>query len=78
MNYLVKEFEMRKSADAYSRSAISKTGVLDTAKLHTYKFNDDIFKKVTVLPEGKNHGLVFILDWSGSMCNVIHDTVKTL
>ena len=78
VNYLVKEFEMRKSADAYSRSAVSKTGVLDCAKLHTYKFNDDIFKKVTVLPEGKNHGLVFILDWSGSMCNVIHDTVKQL
>ena len=78
VNYLVKEFEMRKSADAYSRSAISKTGVLDCTKLHTYKFNDDIFKKVTVLPEGKNHGLVFILDWSGSMCNVIHDTVKQL
>jgi len=78
VNYLVKEFEMKKSADAYSRSAVSKTGVLDCTKLHTYKFNDDLFKKVTVLPEGKNHGLVFILDWSGSMCNVIHDTVKQL
>ena len=78
VNYLVKEFEMKKSADAYSRSVVSKTGVLDCTKLHTYKFNDDIFKKVTVLPEGKNHGLVFILDWSGSMCNVIHDTVKQL
>ena len=78
VNYLVKEFEMKKSADAYSRSAVSKTGVLDTGKLHTYKFNDDLFKKVTVLPDGKNHGLVFILDWSGSMGNVIHDTVKQL
>jgi len=78
VNYLVKEFEMKKSADAYSRAAVSKTGVLDTSKLHTYKFNDDLFKKVTVLPDGKNHGLVFILDWSGSMGNVIHDTVKQL
>ena len=78
VNYLVKEFEMKKSADAYSRSAVSKTGVLDCTKLHTYKFNDDLFKKVTILPDGKNHGLVFILDWSGSMCNVIHDTVKQL
>ena len=26
----------------------AKTGVLDTAKLHTYKFNDDVFKRVTV------------------------------
>ncbi len=78
VNYLVKEFEMKKSANAYSRSADSKTGVLDCSKLHTYKFNDDLFKKVTVLPDGKNHGLVFILDWSGSMGNVIHDTVKQL
>jgi len=78
VNYLVKEFEMKKSANAYSRSSVSKTGVLDCTKLHTYKFNDDLFKKVTVLPDGKNHGLVFILDWSGSMANVIHDTVKQL
>jgi|TARA_B100000073_G_scaffold46481_1_gene34427 hypothetical protein len=78
VNYLVKEFEMKKSANAYSRAAVSKTGVLDCSKLHTYKFNEDIFKKVTVLPDGKNHGLVFILDWSGSMGNVIHDTVKQL
>ncbi len=78
VNYLVKEFECRKSADAYSRAAVSRTGVLDTTKLHTYKFNEDLFKKITVLPEGKNHGLIFILDWSGSMQNVIGDTVKQL
>jgi hypothetical protein len=78
VNYLVKEFECKKSADAYARAATSKTGVLDTKMLHTYKYNDDIFKKVTVLPDGKNHGLIFILDWSGSMNNVILDTVKQL
>ena len=78
VNYLVKEFECRKSASAYARSTTSRTGVLDTAKLHTYKFNEDIFKKVNVIPEGKNHGLVFILDWSGSMHHVLKDTVKQL
>jgi len=78
VNYLVKEFEMKKSAAAYSRSAVSKTGALDTSKLHNYKFSEDLFKKVTVLPDGKNHGLIFILDWSGSMSDVIHDTVKQL
>ena len=78
VNYLVKEFECRKSASAYARSTTARTGVLDTAKLHTYKFNEDIFKKVNVIPEGKNHGLVFILDWSGSMHHVIKDTVKQL
>jgi hypothetical protein len=33
---------------------------------------------VTTLAEGKNHGLVFVLDWSGSMGNVMIDTLKQL
>ena len=78
VNYLVKEFECKKSASAYARATTSRTGVLDTTKLHTYKYNEDLFKKVSVIPEGKNHGLVFILDWSGSMANVMMDTVKQL
>ena len=78
VNYLVKEFECRKSADAYARAGQSKTGVLDTTKLHTYKYNEDLFKKVTVIPDGKNHGLLFLLDWSGSMQSEILSTVKQL
>jgi len=78
VNYLVKEFECKKSAGAYARATTSRTGVLDTTKLINYKFSEDIFKKVTVLPDGKNHGLVFILDWSGSMNNVLVDTLKQL
>ena len=78
VNYLVKEFECRKSADAYARATVAKTGVLDCTKLHTYKFNEDLFKKITVLPDGKNHGLIFVLDWSGSMSTVLMDTIKQL
>ena len=78
VNYLVKEFECKKSADAYSRATTARTGVLDCTKLHTYKYNEDLFRKVTTLPEGKNHGLVFVLDWSGSMCEVLSNTVKQL
>ena len=78
VNYLVKEFECRKSAAAYSRSSVARTGVLDCSRLHTYKYNEDLFKKVTVLPEGKNHGLIFVLDWSGSMSTVMTDTCKQL
>jgi len=78
VNYLVKEFECKKSASAYARATTSRTGVLDTTKLINYKFSEDLFKKVTVIPDGKNHGLVFILDWSGSMNNVLLDTVKQL
>lgn len=78
VNYLVKEFECKKAATQYSRSSVSKTGVLDTQKLHTYKFSDDIFKKVTNLPDGKNHGLVFYLDWSGSMSSTMNATMRQL
>ena len=76
VNYLCKQFEMRKSADEYRRAATAKTGVIDTNKLHTYKYNEDIFKKITVVPEGKNHGLVMFLDWSGSMQTQLLDTLK--
>jgi hypothetical protein len=78
VNYLVKEFECRKAADSYARATTARTGVLDCSKLHTYKYNEDLFRKVTTLADGKNHGLVFILDWSGSMGDVMLDTVKQL
>ena len=73
--YMVKEFEMKKAADQYARAATSKTGSLDMSKLHTYKYNEDLFKKVTTLPGATNHGMVMILDWSGSMG---HNLIGTL
>jgi hypothetical protein len=78
VNYLVKEFECRKAADSYSRSLVSKSGSLDCSKLHNYRFSDDIFRKVTTIQDGKNHGLIFILDWSGSMRSIMLDTIKQL
>ena len=78
VNYLVKEFECRKAADSYARATTSRTGVLDCFKLHTYKYNEDLFRKVTTLADGKNHGLIFVLDWSGSMSRVMLDTIKQL
>ena len=78
VSYLMKEFECKKSADQYARSSTARTGVLDTSKLHTYKYNEDLFKKISVVPDGKNHGLIFILDWSGSMARWILDTCKQM
>jgi len=76
VNYLCKQFEMKKSADEYKRADISKTGIIDTNKLHTYLYSENIFKKITTIPEGKNHGLIMHLDWSGSMSNQLLDTLK--
>ena len=76
--YLVKEFEMKKAATAYKRATTDKTGVIDSLKLKNYKFSDDIFKRLTVLPNNKNHGMIMLLDWSGSMCDLMNKTVHQL
>jgi hypothetical protein len=76
--YLVKEFEMKKAATAHKRSTVDKTGVIDSLKLKNYKFSDDIFKRLTVLPDSKNHGMIMLLDWSGSMCDLMNKTVHQL
>ena len=78
VSYLVKEFEMRKNAEQQSRAKISKTGELNLSKIHEYKFTDDIFARMTKVPNGKSHGLVMFIDWSGSMQDHINATVKQL
>jgi hypothetical protein len=78
ISFMVKEFEARKSADIYSRISVAKTGVIDTNKLHSYKFNEDIFRRLSVVPNGKNHGFIMFLDWSGSMSYGMTNTVKQL
>ncbi len=76
--YLVKEFEMKKAATAYKRASTDKTGIIDPLKLPQYQYNEDIFKKLTIIPDGKNHGMMMLLDWSGSMSDVLFNTVKQL
>jgi len=78
VNYLLKEFEMKKSADSYQRTSIAKTGVLDMLKMHSYKYNEDVFKRIAITPGDKNHGLVIFLDWSASMSTQHHDCFKQL
>ena len=78
VSYLVKEFELRKNADQMKRASISKTGELNMSKIFSYQFSEDIFKKITVVPGGKSHGLVMFIDWSGSMSDNIGNTVKQL
>jgi len=76
VSYLVKEFEMRKSAQNYKRAKVAKSGSLDGKKLYAYKLNDDIFKQVMTIPNGKNHGMIFLLDWSASMDHVLRPTIE--
>ena len=73
---LAREFERRKAAYQYSRSTESRTGVIDVNKLHSYKLSDEIFLSKSVLANAKSHGMVFLLDYSGSMSTVISDVIE--
>jgi len=78
ISYMVKEFEMKKAADIHRRAYTSKRGTLDMNKIHAYKYSDNIFRQITNLPEGKNHGMVMFIDWSGSMHGYMKDTIEQL
>jgi len=75
---MVQQFQMKQAADADKRTEISKTGVLDTINMINYRWSEDIFMKNEVHTDGKNHGIVMYIDWSGSMGNIIGDTVEQL
>jgi hypothetical protein len=76
ISYLIKEFEMRRNARQYARASVSKTGELDLKKVHQYRTNDDLFKRIAVVPKGKSHGLVMFIDYSGSMIENIKATIE--
>jgi hypothetical protein len=78
VNALLREFEMRKAADTHARSRPAKSGDIDTNRLHKYLFSDDVFKRKIIVSKGKNHGLQFLIDMSGSMTQRFLPVVEEL
>ena len=76
VNHMVKEFEMKQSAKRAVHAFSGKTGKLDMNALAKYQIVDDIFKRVTYLPEGENHGVNVMIDWSGSIHNEVLDLIE--
>ena len=74
--HILKEFEMRKKAADYARVQTAKTGELNMRMLHNYKFTNDLFKKISVVPKGKSHGMVMYVDMSGSMDYILRNTIE--
>ena len=75
VKFMAREFELKKTAKLAERARTSRTGRLDVSKLYAYKFREDLFQSVTVLPNGKSHGVVVVIDGSGSMQQVMSDTL---
>lgn len=76
VNYMFKEFETKKRAREFRRINPSRKGGLDMGKIHRYKFDDQIFLTKTTELTGKNHGVVVLVDFSGSMQNVIGNVIE--
>jgi hypothetical protein len=70
---LVAQFERRKAADEIRRERPKQTGMLNLDRLHQYRTHDDIFLSKIIKQDGKNHGIVFMLDLSGSMGGIINE-----
>ena len=73
---LVREFERRKASYQYSRSQEARTGVIDPNKLHSYKMTDEIFLSKSIIADAKSHGMIFLIDYSGSMGSVLPDVIE--
>ena len=78
INYLVKEFELRRNAKQFAKAKVSKTGDLDMDKIWKYRLSEDLFMQTTIVPNGKNHGMLMIVDMSGSMTTNMAGTLEQI
>lgn len=76
VDLMVRQFELRKAAKDFARQSSCKTGRISPRHLAKYKFSEDIFDRVTIKRDEKNHGIVILLDWSGSMSPIISEVVS--
>tara|TARA_R110000868_G_scaffold79197_1_gene225456 strand:+ start:851 stop:3421 length:2571 start_codon:yes stop_codon:yes gene_type:complete len=76
VDHMSRRFEMRKAAKDFARQSSCKSGRISTRQLSKYKFSEDIFDRLTIKRDEKNHGIVILLDWSGSMASMITDVVQ--
>ena len=73
---LAREFERRKASYQYSRAQESRNGTIDVNNLHKYKYDDQIFSTTMRLADAKSHGMIFFIDYSGSMAGVLKDVLE--
>lgn len=78
VNYLVKEFELRRNAEQLARAKTAKSGEIDVKRVFSYKYNEDLFKRITTVPNGKSHGLILFFDMSGSMSQQMGATLEQM
>jgi hypothetical protein len=76
VNLLAQGFEMKRMAKRLTGARVAKSGKIDIDRVHRYKFAEDLFSSTTILPEGKNHGMLMVVDMSVSMVDVMAKTME--
>lgn len=76
VDYLARQFDAKKAAIRAKHAIISTSGQLDINRAFAHKFSDDIFLKKTSIRDAKNHGVMLLLDASGSIDQYWVDMVK--
>ena len=69
-------FKMLKNAKRAKDVKLRNTGRIDTRRLAKYKTTETIFKKRIIQNKETNHGIVIMLDYSGSMNQQIKDVIS--
>lgn len=73
--HMALEFERRKQARQLQAATTGKSGKLDLTKLASYRFTEDLFKRTMIVPNGKSHGIVMLIDGSSSMSGQFKDVI---
>ena len=75
---MAQQFELKKAAAANKKAREAKSGDLNEDKLWAYKLTEDLFQKNTIIPNGKNHGILMYVDLSGSMHRQMEGTLEQM
>ena len=75
---MAQQFELKKAASANKKAREAKSGDLNEDKLWAYKLTEDLFQKNTIIPNGKNHGILMYVDLSGSMHRQMEGTLEQM
>ena len=73
--HMALEFERKKNAKCLAAVKTAKSGKLDLTKLSQYRWTDDLFKRSMTVPNGKSHGIVMMIDGSGSMSSQFAEVI---
>ena len=76
VNQYTGQFKRKKAAWGLHNAKLKQKGSIDMSRIYSYKTSDNIFQKKVIQPKEKSHGLILLIDNSGSMTPNIFSVVQ--